>query len=60
MSVAEMQRYIAENVVKIENPEKLEQLVQLIKEDAKPSVTVEMLWAEITTKYGDVMKRLAQ
>lgn len=60
MSIAEMQQYVAENINLVEDSTKLEQIVELIEREKKTSISVDELWAEITTKYDGVMKRLAQ
>ena len=54
-----MQQYIADNINRTGDRQKLEQLVQLIDEDVKKSISVDDLWAEIKSKHSGLMKRLA-
>jgi hypothetical protein len=60
MSVAEMQQFVAKNVSHVEDVVKLEKIVHLIEDDARPEITAGEIWKEIKAKHDGLMKRLAQ
>lgn len=54
-----MQQFVAKNVQRVDDVMKLEKMVHLIEEEAKPEVTTEDIWNEILTRHDGLMKRLA-
>ena len=60
MSVAEMKRYIAEHWEQVEDATKLEQIVHIIEEGAKPVINMKDFFEDAVVRYGDVLQKLAQ
>jgi hypothetical protein len=60
MSISDMKRYIAENVEKVQDPSKLEQMMEMIRAEKKKEISAKEIWAEIVSKHDGLMKRLAQ
>jgi len=60
MSVAEMKRFIAENVERVDDPSKLEQIVHMIEQEPKPQISMKDFFENAVIRYGDVLQKLAE
>ena len=60
MSISDMKRYITENVEKVEDLAKLEQIMLLMEAEKSDEISADTIWAEIKGKHDGLMKRLAQ
>jgi hypothetical protein len=60
MSISEMKRFIAENIERIEDPAKLEAIVHLIESQDEPGSDMKAFFEGAVSRYGDVLKKLAE
>ena len=55
-----MKRFIAENIERIEDPAKLEAIVHLIESQDEPGSDMKAFFEGAVSRYGDVLKKLAE
>lgn len=60
MSISDMKRYIAENVEKVQDPSKLQKMVEIINAEKKSEMSMKDFFEDAVSRYGDVLKKLAE
>ncbi len=60
MSVAEMQRFIVDHIDELADANRLEQIVNIIKEEKESAISMKSFFEDAVSRYGDVLQKLAQ
>jgi hypothetical protein len=60
MSISDMKRFIAQHIEEVQDKSKLEQIVHIIEAETKTEVNMKQFFESAVSRYGDVLKKLAE
>jgi hypothetical protein len=55
-----MQQFIADRIDELADANRLEQIVNIIKEEKEGSINMKSFFDDAVSRYGDVLQKLAQ